>query len=249
MIIKSLYMLGFKGYKESVYFEFPNYEVNIEGKNGEGKTSIGDAICWCLYGTNLRGTSNADSELINKESEEMVVRCEIELEPNNFVKITRLKRKSLTLKYEVFDGNNYVTQRITQKQLNEILPPKNLFISIFNPDYFLNQSSTNSRKQLINMLPKINIEDILNSYNAIDKFDYINKYTDVNVGIKEVQSQIKNLNEELLKKTGELSTLNELMAEAKNMKINEVEIDTSSLEDLNNELIQLTSSEPTLIDT
>lgn len=255
MKILSIYLNGFKGYnKEGFYLDFRGKDFSkILAGNGKGKTSIGEGIAWCLYGCNISGQCNTDSELFNKDSDtqEMLVRCEVELEDGNIYKITRIKRKTLVVKVEWFDGKDYKTKKVTQKQLKELLPSKELFLTIFNSSYFLNQSVSNARNQLLNMLPQIDIEEVLSTYNGIEHKEIIEKYDNTSIGIKTLNSDINTLKETLNQKIGSKTTLTELLAKSRadcNVDSEEIVVDEERLNTLKNELIEIKSSRPQEID-
>ena len=67
MKIKSLRIKGFKGFKDEYFLEFDEEETTIIGENFQGKTSIGEAICWCLLGCNLFGNDKT-ANIINEKS-------------------------------------------------------------------------------------------------------------------------------------------------------------------------------------
>lgn len=53
----SIYIEGFRSIVEPIEFKFHRIGLHlIKGKNGAGKTSIFEALVWCLYGHNLKGT-------------------------------------------------------------------------------------------------------------------------------------------------------------------------------------------------
>ena len=41
-------------------FTFDNNVTTIRGRNGAGKTTVADAILWCLFGKNSQGQSDFD---------------------------------------------------------------------------------------------------------------------------------------------------------------------------------------------
>ncbi|MBN1040443.1 hypothetical protein DVW12_17350 [Clostridium botulinum] len=79
IIINSIFISGFKNYKEPKKYDFTNF-TEIEGKNAKGKTSIGEAITWRLYGCDLLGDTKTDSKLMNYDSDTMFVVIDYEYE-------------------------------------------------------------------------------------------------------------------------------------------------------------------------
>ena len=67
MIIKNLIIKGFKGFEEEYHIDFDKDMTLIEGDNFQGKTSIGEAICWTFLGCNLFGNDKTVN-VINKNS-------------------------------------------------------------------------------------------------------------------------------------------------------------------------------------
>ena len=205
MKIEKIRIVGFKGYKDKVEYNFSGNKTTIVGPNGSGKTTIAEGICWCLYGCNLIGNDKVDTLLLNNNSTEMEVEVEISIE-DVLYKIKRSKKKSISIKLN--------DKKVVQKSLDEIIPPKELFLSIFNPKYFLNLTPAKARARLISMLPKIDPLKVLERYNAWDKMPIISKYQeDINGGIKELSKKIKNTNDNLNIKIGERNTYIQLKEE------------------------------------
>ena len=59
VIFKSIEIQNFKGFK-SYSTGFDPVSTSFYGKNGSGKTSIADAISWCLFGKDTQNRSQFD---------------------------------------------------------------------------------------------------------------------------------------------------------------------------------------------
>ena len=88
MIIKSLKIKGFKVFEDEFYIEFDDKKTIIQGENFQGKTSVGEAICWCLLGTNLFG-SDKIANIINKKCD--TASCELKFLDNDMQEHTIIR--------------------------------------------------------------------------------------------------------------------------------------------------------------
>ena len=64
-------LVDFRCY-ESIHLDLPSGVTVISGDNGEGKTSILEAVVWCALGRSFRGVP--DAALVRAGQEEAVVR-------------------------------------------------------------------------------------------------------------------------------------------------------------------------------
>ena len=101
MIIKSLKMNNFRIYKDSITINFASGDKNItiiQGNNEVGKTTIMNAITWCLYNKEyykLEGkkpiwNSYVADELETGEEDFVEVTLVMEDESNNIVTFKRI---------------------------------------------------------------------------------------------------------------------------------------------------------------
>ncbi|NMA70078.1 MAG: AAA family ATPase, partial [Desulfitobacterium sp.] len=130
MIIRSIKFSGFKNAKERKLAEFEFGPLTrISGENYAGKTTIGEAICWALYGCSLTGNDKADSLLLNKDSKRMYVELDLVDETGTEHILTRERKGTKTT--IILDGGP-----VKQIDLASILPDKNVFLAVFNLEYF-----------------------------------------------------------------------------------------------------------------
>ncbi|OLN23877.1 hypothetical protein BTO30_02750 [Domibacillus antri] len=116
--------------------------TNIYGRNGAGKSSIGDAVTWLLYGTDQMG-SKLEVKPIDQPDAETAVTLKI-LVAGKEVLLGRAQNK--TAKYFI----NEVPEKATAfNEYVETLFDKDLFLSMFNPIYFFTQNWKEQRAQVL----------------------------------------------------------------------------------------------------
>lgn len=242
--IESITIEGFKGYKESKTIQFYDF-TKILGDNGQGKTSIGEAITWALLGSNLFGNDKVDNLLLNNNSKKMEVTIKFKDGLKHHV-ITRSRYGNKTI--ILLDK-----KVIKQSELTELLNGKDTFLSIFNPEYFASLSEKNSRDLLISKLPDIDINQILNKMDKYEvdfiKDDLESIHIEPNFYIKTKREEIRESEKDILFNEGVLSKLdipNEkkelkvfnsskleaLEKELDNIQLDTIEIDTSKIQSL-----------------
>jgi len=116
--------------------------TNIEGRNGAGKSTIGDAGTWLLFGTDING-SKLDPKPIGEDDVETEVLLVLTVDGKEF-QLAKSQKK--TAKYFINDVPEKATK--FNDLINELFD-KDLFLSIFNPTYFSSQNWQDQRKQLL----------------------------------------------------------------------------------------------------
>lgn len=139
----SIELSNFKGH-ETLKINDMQHVVKISGRNGEGKSSIGDAITWTLYGTDTMGNQLDPTPLYEHEGDIMTTLL-LQVDEKNIIKLQRAIEKGKNHFY-VNDIPNKATE---YKELIDSLFEKNLFLSIFNPSYFPSQNWKDQRAQLL----------------------------------------------------------------------------------------------------
>jgi DNA repair exonuclease SbcCD ATPase subunit len=117
--------------------------TEIAGDNGKGKSSIGEAVTWLLYSNDTLG-SKMDPKPITYAADETLVQLLLEVDGKQ-VLLGRGQKKG---KAEFYI--NDVPQKATAfSEVVEQLFDKDLFFSLFNPDYFFSLKWDKQRSMLL----------------------------------------------------------------------------------------------------
>lgn len=143
---------GFKSYGEPTELVFGNPTV-ITGGNGRGKTSIADAIAFAVTGLPFFGERGID-RLHNEVQPDVSITMNFVDEEGTAHVLTRTRHKS-TMSI-LYDGYT-----IRQMDLTELFGEKDVFLSIFNPLYFIEELGEDGKNLLERHLPLISHEAVL----------------------------------------------------------------------------------------
>ena len=150
--ITGMTIAGFKSYVEPTDLTFGNPTV-VTGGNGRGKTSIADAIAFAVTGLPFFGERGLD-RLHNEDQPDVSITM-------NFVDgegaahvLTRTRQKNrMTILYDGYE--------IRQMDLTELFGEKDVFLSIFNPLYFIEELGEDGKNLLERHLPLVTHEAVL----------------------------------------------------------------------------------------
>lgn len=155
---KSLKLINFKNHK-ALGIDFGDI-TNISGRNGVGKSSIGDSVTWLLYGTDILG-NKLDPKPVGTD-EESIVELLLTIDKSE---IMLLRSQKKTAKYFI----NGVPEKATKfNELIDSLFDKNLFLSLFNPSYFFTQHWQDQRSQLLSYVKEPLNKEILATMSKLD---------------------------------------------------------------------------------
>lgn len=150
--ILTVKMEGFKRFKEP-------YEVNlsklsyVSGENGQGKSTIADAIAYAFCGTPFWGEKSCD-RLLNSESKEMKVEI-------NFVDENGELHNLIRRRYGNTTTITMDTIPMRQTDLVSQFAEKDIFLSVLNPLYFIEKIAESGREFLQRLLPPVDEKDVL----------------------------------------------------------------------------------------
>ena len=150
--ITGLTMSGFKCFGEEAEFALGNPTV-ITGGNGRGKSSVADAIAFAVTGLPFFGERGID-RLHAEDQPALFIALRFTDESGGEHELTRSRQRNrMTITY---DG-----REIRQSDLTELFGEKDVFLSIFNPLYFIEELGDEGRKLLERYLPEIPQEQVL----------------------------------------------------------------------------------------
>lgn len=171
---KELTMLNFKGVIGERKIEFNERVTLVLGRNRTGKTTIADAIFWCLFGKNSEGKADfgikprKDGKYIEKLDHEVTLLLvadgrEVSLKrcwAEKWGKPQQQEQEVLlghTAKFYI-DGNKY-TEKDYEKYISELCP-ESLFRALTNPLYFPSLKADQQRALLTKMVDEVSNETI-----------------------------------------------------------------------------------------
>ena len=141
MEIKSIKTNGFRKFQDE--FKTDLYSITkISGMNTSGKTNILYAIIWAFLGSNLTGDDKVWLGNNNMES------CYVEI---NFIDNQEKEHTLVRNKNKYNNSKNFImldNRQVKQEDLVSFYNDKKLFLSILNPNYFINKKPA-EQKELI----------------------------------------------------------------------------------------------------
>ncbi len=174
MIIRSIKLKNYRRFRE-LELDLPENLVGIIGNNGAGKTTIVEAIGWCLYGNRIRRTDKLD---IRSQCCAASAPCLVELiftcGDHEYRIIRHLKGKTANVEAAIYLNANPEPVAVQERGVNDYveqllnLDYKSFFISVFARQRDLAALSTlqpEERRKSIARL--INIESIDRARNEI----------------------------------------------------------------------------------
>lgn len=199
-------MKGFKRFEEEYSTGMDTLTV-VYGGNGQGKTTIADAISYAFCGTPFWGEKSCD-RLQNPNSADMMV--EIRFVDGNGEVHTLMRRKSGSDTAIIFD-----TVQVRQKDLISLFAEKDIFLSLLNPLYFIEKVAENGREFLQKLLPPVKQAEVLEKLSDGTKALLENEsLLDPEFYIKKRREEIRELDESNVYIEGQIDLLKNQRADA-----------------------------------
>ena len=188
LIFKEINIKNFKGISE-LHLDFTDKKNILEGENGIGKTSVLDAITWCLFGKNFADEKVFKIKPIIDGEEKLDLVTSVELLVND-TKIERIWNNSTTtikvddVNFKVIEFNNYLRDKffITDEE----------FKSLSNIDYIPKLHWKELRSLIMGLVGEIKNDEVF----VRGDFDLIKEKIE-SVGVEKTSEDIKNTKTEL----------------------------------------------------
>lgn len=150
--ITELMLSGFKSFTEETTIPFGNPTV-ITGGNGRGKSSLADAIAFAVTGLPFFGERKID-------------RIHCDTNPNLFIRMRFVDEQGIAhelirSRYKSRMTITYDGYEIRQLDLNDMFGERDVFLSIFNPLYFIEELGDEGKQLLERYLPQIPQDEVL----------------------------------------------------------------------------------------
>ena len=155
--ITGLKLSGFKSFSEPTELTFGDPTV-ITGGNGRGKSSIADAISFVMTGLPFFGERRID-RLHSEDNPELFVAMQFVDEDGVSHELQRTRKSGrMTISYDDYE--------LRQLDLTEMFGERDVFLSIFNPLYFIEELGDDGKNLLQRYLPEIPREQVMEQLSA-----------------------------------------------------------------------------------
>lgn len=193
--ITGMTLSGFKSYQEPTHLEFGPMTL-VTGGNGQGKTSVADAISFAITGLPFFGKRRIDP-LHNEVNPELSVSISlVDNEGQEHTLIRMRRRDRMTI---IFDG-----YELRQLDLSDIFGERDVFLSIFNPLYFIEELGDAGKHLLEMYLPAIPHEAVLKQLSEHTRQALEHEHiVSPDTYLKNRREEIHSLKEQILYLTGQ----------------------------------------------
>jgi exonuclease SbcC len=189
MLPKKLHLHNFMSYNSGVpTLDFGQFDLTcLSGPNGVGKSTLLEAVTWCLWG---KSRAKSDDDLVHHGSEEMIVSFEFEVEENQYRAVRKRSKKKKgqgSLEFYLFQNNDWQTlsgnsKAETQEKINQTL---HLDYETFINSAFLRQGHADEFTVKRPQERKTILAEIL----GLKKYDELQEIARAKVKISEIEQE------------------------------------------------------------
>ncbi len=227
MIPVKLTLSNFTSYSDNPpRLDFTKFKLAaISGLNGAGKSSLLDAITWCLWGISRAGESS--DSLIHSGTNEMFVEFSFELDSNIYtIKRIRIKKGGGSTALEFWSNSHNLTEGTIKATQEKIINLLHLTFETFTNSSYIRQGHADEFTTKGPTDRKRILADIL----GLDQYDKLEERSKEKV--KEIQTKLQLLDYQLLEIEAELSQKQEREKQLveQTAKVSEVEKIIKTLE-------------------
>ena len=227
--ITGMSVSGFKCFADKA--EIPFFPMTcVTGGNGRGKSSVADAIAFAVTGLPFFGERGVD-RLHSEQNPDLSVTLRFTDENGDAHGLVRNRQKGRCAVF--YDG-----REIRQSDLSVMFGEKDVFLSIFNPLYFIEELGDNGKNLLQRYLPDVSQEEVMAALPASTQEGLQGEsLLAPDVWLKNRRAEIKGLRESVIYLNGQ----KDLTATQREQASENVRTLTEKLESLRGEVSELES--------
>ena len=223
--IQRLTLTNFKGVR-SLTIDFSESVTSIHGRNRTGKTTVADAVIWCLFGKDSKGntkfgirTRDEQGRVITDIAHEVEMQISCDGVPHTLQRSLRADGSYAyfvdAMKTTAGDYNVFISNFVGEET----------FRAITSPTYFTSLPWKDQRKFLSDMVGTITNEQVAAGDHRFDELLGILAQTDLETHIKHVSYQIKQTQSDLERIPIRLDEQHKAMPEVQDYPSIDIEID------------------------
>lgn len=214
MYIHSIDLENFRCY-ERKQFEFGQRTV-VYGPNGGGKSTLAEAVVWCLFGTNLFGKTKQDEHLMRLGAKNMAVAVTFVESADKQITFARTREGK---KASVLTVNG---SRPKPGEIEGIFGSVSEFLSVFLPGFFSSLEPKDAKAILAKCVPDVPKDEVLSRMSpeaaellAYDRF--VMGIDSIEIATQKVRGEITEFEQELLRSEGEMSAYTDVLQQGQPM--------------------------------
>lgn len=215
MRLNEIEISGFRAFANPIEIDLDADVIIVTGENGQGKTSLLDAIHWALIGDISRLGKEFDPVSVYSDTGEARVELSFETNTNNLVKVIRSEIKGESRVFISIDGNNYEGSKAKLKILETFWPSA---LSSSDETHSFEEAFTRSvylQQDLVRQF--VDADDRQDRFNAISELIGVGRITELQVLLEKTKKawttttnekrvELNKLKTELSEKRNEISS-------------------------------------------